>query len=198
MSGRPRGVDDAVILRTAVEVMGREGPSKLTLALVAQEVGLVPGTLVQRFKSKRGLLLALAEHTARDTDALHERVRTECDSPLKALEALAAEVWGAMATPESFAHHLAFLCADLGDPQFRELAVHSQQTQTRTVTALLDHAVHTGELRPDTDTTTLATTVQATAVGAGLMWAIDQQDTLRQRQRTALDTVLTPHRSTPC
>ena len=46
MAGRPRGVDDAVILRAAVEVIGRVGPAKLTLAAVADELGLVPGTLV--------------------------------------------------------------------------------------------------------------------------------------------------------
>ncbi|WP_224284184.1 TetR/AcrR family transcriptional regulator [Streptomyces sp. LS1784] len=195
MAGRPRAVDDAAILQAAVEVMGREGPAKLTLTLVAREVGLVPGTLVQRFQSKRGLLLALAEHTARNTDALYERVRAAHDSPLKALEALADEVWGAMTTPETFAHHLAFLCVDLGDPQFRDLALHSQQAQTRAVTALLDHAVDAGELRPGTDTTALAATVQATAAGAGLMWAIDRQGTLSQRQRTALDAVLDPHRT---
>ena len=71
MAGRPRGVDDAVILRAAVEVIGRVGPAKLTLAAVADEVGLVPGTLVQRFGSKRGLLLALAEQAARDAETLH-------------------------------------------------------------------------------------------------------------------------------
>ncbi|MEV4195286.1 helix-turn-helix domain-containing protein, partial [Streptomyces toxytricini] len=54
---RPRGVEDAVILRAAVDVIGRSGPGGLTLAAVAREVGLVPGTLAQRFGSKRGLLL---------------------------------------------------------------------------------------------------------------------------------------------
>ena len=60
-AGRPRGIDDAAILRATVDVIGRVGPVGLTLAAVAAEVGLVPGTLVQRFGSKRGLLLALAE-----------------------------------------------------------------------------------------------------------------------------------------
>ncbi|MGW3660044.1 TetR/AcrR family transcriptional regulator [Streptomyces sp. NPDC005151] len=197
MTGRPRGIDDVVILQAAVEVMGRSGPSKLTLAQVAKEVGLVPGTLVQRFGSKRGLLLALAEHTAKDTHGLHDRVRAEHGSPLAALEALVVEVWGAVAAPEAFAHHLAFLCEDLEDPQFRDLALASHQAQARVLRSLLEQAVNAGELRPDTDTSLLAETVQATATGTGLMWAVDHESTLELRQRNALAAVLTPHSTRP-
>ncbi|MCQ8773155.1 TetR/AcrR family transcriptional regulator [Streptomyces telluris] len=185
-------------MRAAVDVMGRTGPAKLTLALLAREVGLVPGTLVQRFGSKRGLLLALAEHTAKDADALYEGLRAEHDSPLAALAALVVETWAAAATtPEAFANHLAFLCADLDDAQFRDFALASQQAQSRWIGELLDHAKDARELRPDTDTTVLAATVQATTMGAAVLWAVDRQGALAERQRTALDSVLAPHRLTP-
>ncbi|MFD8888404.1 helix-turn-helix domain-containing protein [Streptomyces erythrochromogenes] len=79
---RPRGVEDAVILRAAVRVMGRVGPAGLTLAAVAGEVGLVPGTLVQRFGSKRGLLLALADRSPTATPpATAARSSTTWPSP---------------------------------------------------------------------------------------------------------------------
>ena len=61
MSPRPRTVSDQAILAATARVIGDLGPAKLTLARVASEVGLAPATLVQRFGSKRGLLLALAE-----------------------------------------------------------------------------------------------------------------------------------------
>ena len=72
---RPRGVSDAAILHAAAEVIGRTGPSGLTLAAVAEEVGLVPGTVLQRFGSKHGLLVAMARQSAVDAQALRERVR---------------------------------------------------------------------------------------------------------------------------
>lgn len=196
MAGRPRSLDDAAILQAAVEVMGRTGPARLTLALVAREVGLAPATLVQRFGSKRGLLLALAEHTAKDTEALFERVRAAHISSLAALTTLVVEVWSALAAPEVFANHLAFLCADLADAEFRGLALASQQAQNRHIAALLDHAKDAGALHPGTDIAALAATVQAIAAGCGLMWAVDRQATLAQRQRAALDAVLAPHRLT--
>ncbi|WP_234323712.1 helix-turn-helix domain-containing protein [Streptomyces sp. NRRL F-2580] len=191
--GRPRGVDDAVILRAAAQVMGRVGPAGLTLAAVAREVGLVPGTLVQRFGSKRGLLLALAAQSAKDAGERAGRVRREHASALGALAALTAESVAGMDTPETFAHHLAFLCTDLADPQLYAHALAVHQAQGRAVEALLAEAAEAGELRAGTDVAALARTVRAITAGAGLTWALDRRGTLAQRLRQELDTVLLPH-----
>jgi AcrR family transcriptional regulator len=193
VAGRPRGIDDAVILRAAADVIGRVGPVGLTLAVVAREVGLVPGTLVQRFGSKRGLLLALAEQSARDADALPGRVREKHESALEALDALIVEPMASMATPETYANHLAFLCIDLTDPQFRQHALAIHEAQRRAVEALLTEALHTGELRPGTDIAALAESVQATTAGAGLIWALERQGTLAQRLRNALNNLLSAY-----
>ncbi|WP_316959509.1 TetR family transcriptional regulator [Streptomyces sp. TRM68367] len=193
--GRPRGVEDAVILRAAADVIGRVGPVGLTLAVVAREVGLVPGTLVQRFGSKRGLLLALAEQSAKDADALPGRVREEHESALGALAALIVEPMASMATPETFANHLAFLCIDLTDPQFRQHALAIHQGQGRAIEELLTEALLTGELRAGTDIAALARSVQAITSGTGLIWALDRQGTLVQRLRQELANVLSPHYS---
>lgn len=193
MAGRPRGVEDAVILRAAADVIGRVGPVGLTLAVVAREVGLVPGTLVQRFGSKRGLLLALAEQSAKDADALPRRVREEHESALEALAALIVEPMASMATPETFANHLAFLCIDLTDPQFRQHALAIHQARGRAIEELLTESLLTGELRTGTDIAALARSVQAITSGAGLLWALDRQGTLVQRLRQELNNVLSPH-----
>jgi AcrR family transcriptional regulator len=192
-AGRPRGIDDATILRAAVDVIGRVGPAGLTLAAVAREVGLVPGTLMQRFGSKRGLLLALAEQGERDADALLARVRGEHDSALAALAALIVAPMASMATPEAFANHLAFLCIDLTDPQFRPHALAIHRAQGRAVESLLTEALRAGELRSGTDVAALTGSLQSIAAGAGLVWALDRAGRLEDRLRQALDTVLSPH-----
>ncbi|MGW0997828.1 TetR/AcrR family transcriptional regulator [Streptomyces sp. NPDC002523] len=191
--GRPRGVDDAVILRAATRVMGRVGPTGLTLAAVAREVGLVPGTLVQRFGSKRGLLLALADQSAKDAGETIARVRRAQGSALGALAALMTENTVAMATPEQFAHHLAFLCLDLTDEELHERALTVHRAHARAIGELLAQAADAGELRTGTDVTALARTVQAIIAGAGLNWALDRDGTLEQRLRRELDAVLAPH-----
>ncbi|MFZ3555009.1 TetR/AcrR family transcriptional regulator [Streptomyces sp. BH055] len=194
MAGRPRGVEDAVILRAAADVIGRVGPVGLTLAVVAREVGLVPGTLVQRFGSKRGLLLALAEQSAKDADLRPGRVREEHETALEALAELMVEPMASMATPETYANHLAFLCIDLTDPDFRRHALSIHRAQGRAVEELLKEALAAGELRAGTDVASLTSSVQAVASGAGLTWALDRRGTLAQRLRQELHNLLSPHR----
>jgi AcrR family transcriptional regulator len=194
-AGRPRGIDDAVILRAMVDVIGRVGPVGLTLAAVAAEVGLVPGTLVQRFGSKRGLLLALAERAAKDADAPLGRVLAEHESALAALAALIVAPVTSMSTPETYANHLAFLCIDLTDPEFRPHALAVHQGRGRAIEALLAEALRAGDLRAGTDVPALGRSVQATAAGAGLVWALDRQGSLERRLRQELDSVLAPHLS---
>lgn len=193
MAGRPRGVDDAAILRAAVEVIGRVGPAGLTLAAVAGEVGLVPGTLVQRFGSKRGLLVALAASAVRDPEALHARARAGHASALAALDAFAVGSMSEMSTPERFANHLAFLCADLADPELHEHALAVHRVQGRVIELLLGEAADGGELRDGTDTRALARTLLAVISGTGLSWALDREGTLPDRLRQEIGAVLAPH-----
>src|SRR5256884_9252698 len=60
MSPRPREPSDEEIVAAAARAMQRYGPTQLTLAHVAREAGVVPATLIQRFGTKRGLLLAVS------------------------------------------------------------------------------------------------------------------------------------------
>ena len=62
MSPRPKTAPDAAILEAAARLLARHGPARLRLEDVAREVGLSPATQLLRFKSKRKLLLAVAEH----------------------------------------------------------------------------------------------------------------------------------------
>ena len=190
---RPRGISDAVILHAAAEVIGRTGPSGLTLAAVAEEVGLVPGTVLQRFGSKHGLLVAMARQSAVDAQALRERVREEHGSPLAAIVAFAGEWMAPMASPERFANHLAFLCMDLADPQLHEHALAVHKAQGRAIETLLAEAVSKGELRAGTDTAALAGSVQAIIAGAGLTWALDRQGALPQRLQREISSLLALH-----
>ena len=64
MSPRPRQNTDLEILYAAFRAIARLGPSKLTLADVAREADVSPASLVQRFGSKRALLLAASSDAA--------------------------------------------------------------------------------------------------------------------------------------
>ena len=193
-AGRPRLVHDTVILRAAVEVMGRAGPDGFTLAAVAREAGLAPATLVQRFGSKHGLLLALAEQSAKDATAQAQQDWRAHGSVLAALAAFATTATDPLATPERFANHLAFLCLDLTDPQLHEHALAVHQAHGQVIGTLLAAALAGGELRPGTDVPALTAAVQAAIDGTGLSWALDRRGGLGQRIRDQLSHLLAPYR----
>jgi AcrR family transcriptional regulator len=187
---RPRTVDDEVVLAAAAEVVNRVGPSRLTLQRVADEVGLSAPTLVQRFGSKRGLLLAMGDQAAAGWPETFAAARARTDSPLDALVEALVDLTAHVATPEALANSIAFLQIDLSDPEFHERAVASMRRMRELMAELLGEAVDAGELPDDTDTAGLADSVMNTYNGALITWAIFREGTLAERLRRELTHVL--------
>ncbi|SDK29298.1 TetR/AcrR family transcriptional regulator [Nonomuraea jiangxiensis] len=191
--GRPRTTSDEAILRAVARAIGRHGPQGLTLAAVAREAGLAPATLVQRFGSKRGLLLALAEHSARTAGRPFEQARAEHGSPIEALRAALVHLSAGVSTPEELAGSLGFLQLDLTDPEFRgHAAAHAGHVRDE-IAALLAEAVARGELRGEVAVGRLARAVQVTYNGVLVLWALTGEDRLADALREAVDETLRPY-----
>jgi AcrR family transcriptional regulator len=193
MSPRPRETSDNEILEATARAISRYGPVRLTLAHVAAEVGVAPATLLQRFGSKRGLLLALARQAAPATGEEYAAIRAAHPSPLAALFAVADCMAGMAKTPEELANHLAFLHIDLTDPEFHQLALAQGRAARAELRGFLDAAVEAGELVP-CDTKRLARAVQVTLGGGLLAWAIEREGTAGEWLRDDLETLLRPYR----
>ena len=193
MAGRPRTLSDADILAAAARVLVRVGPARLTLAEVAGEVGLVAGTLIQRFGSRRGLLLAYAEYAVGTIAPRFRAARAEHSSPLAALFAALGRVTESMATPESLANSLSMLQLDLTDPDFNRHARRYLDVAQAEIRALLDAAVAAGELLP-CDTGRLARAVHTAYNGSLVFWAIHQDGPLGDWLRQDVEHVLAPLR----
>ena len=193
MSPRPRTVSDEAILAAAVRAMSQLGPTRLTLAAVAKEAGLSAATLVQRFGSKRGLMLALWAGALDGVDACFAMLRPQFASPLDTLVAAATEMSRHTRSPEEMANHLAFLQIDLSDPEFhRNMLVMSERTEAG-YRALLDEAVAAGELVP-CDTARLARAIGAIAGGSLIGWAVFRAGNAEAWVRGDLDTLLAPYK----
>jgi len=196
MSPRPRQASDEQIIEAAIRAMTRLGPARFTLAAVAQEAGLSAAALVQRFGSKRGLLLALASQAPEGQRIMFESLRTRYRSPVKALFSLADCMMMLGTTPEAIANSLAFLQIDLTDPDFhRHAAAGAAVTQQGLVTLIRD-AIAAGEL-VRCDAARLARALQATMSGSLLGWAIVREGTLRRWMRRDFETVLRPYLARP-
>jgi AcrR family transcriptional regulator len=160
---------------------------------VAREVGLSPATLIQRFASRRGLLLAVARRAAGDAGSSLRDAARRHRSPSRALVAGLIGMSSSVSSPEAMANQLAFLQIDLSDPDFHELALtHAAAVRTEIAT-MLDAAVAAGELA-DQDTSRLAGAVQTTYNGALITWAIYRKGRLDTWLRRELETLLSPRR----
>lgn len=191
---RPKLKPDADVIAATTRVIERLGPARLTLADVAKEAGISPATLVQRFGSKRGLLLAAARLGAAGVPEEFERIRALHRSPLRALEGVVDCMAQMARTPEALANGLAFFEMDLADPEFHRLALdHARQFRAE-LRALLDQAMRAGELRR-CPASRLANAVQGMIGGSMLNWAIHREGKAAAFMRADLETLLRPYRT---
>jgi AcrR family transcriptional regulator len=190
---RPRTASDADILDGAARAISRLGPARLTLADVATEVGLAPATLIQRFGSKRGLLLGLAQRARATVEGCFAAARLASPSPLGALLIAATDMARHAESPQSLANHLAFHQIDLGDPAFHDIARSYARTTLVGYEGLLRDAVAAGEIEP-CDTSGLARGIQAMTAGSLLNWAIQPEGAALDWLRADLEMLLAPYR----
>jgi len=176
--------------------MQRRGPAQLTLSDIADEAGVVPATLIQRFGTKRAMLLALCR-TAPDSCAREfATARVKHRSLLEALIELYAESTSFAPTPEAMANGLAWLQNDLTDPDFHAITLDQFSIIRDETTKLLDEAVAARELR-SCNTAQLARLVQHVNGGAMLAWAVYREGSIASYVRRELQSLLLPYRLAP-
>jgi AcrR family transcriptional regulator len=193
MSPRPRKVTDQQLFAAAHAVMSKVGPRELTLAAIAKEAGVTAAVLVQRFGSKRSLLLALFEEVANGASEFMAALAKQHVSPLAALLAYADCMAGMAASPAAVARNLAYLQIDLTDPDFRRHLVKQARATRAALRQLVQAAVQAGELARNVQPAQLARTIEATLSGSMLTWAFYQQGTAAQWIRADLNAVLAPY-----
>lgn len=189
---RPRQASDEDILKAAFRAIARLGPARLTLADVAKEAGVSAAALVQRFGSKRALLLAAAADAGGGTVDIFAGLRARHRSPLAALLGMAECMTLLGRTPEAVAHTLAFLQMDLTDREFHRHALAGSKGMHGGLKALVKDAVAAGELRR-CDAGRLAWALLATINGSLGNWAVHRKGRLAAWLRRDIKTVLEPY-----
>ena len=193
MSPRPQKVTDDEIYMAATRAMSRVGPGELTLAHIAGEAGVTAGLLVQRFGSKRSLLLKLSEQFSGGTGEMFAELRRGHRSPLATLRGYSDCMAHMAANPAAFARNFAYLQIDLTDPDFRQHLVKHARATRRELQKLIKEAIDSKELSPDTNARQLARTVEAVVNGSMLSWAFYQEGAAAKWMRHDLDAVLKPY-----
>jgi AcrR family transcriptional regulator len=190
---RRRKAEDADIFAALVRVMLRRGPAELTLREIAREAGVTAGALVQRFGSKRAMLLAHARRAAATGDTGLTVPEPRTSSPLGTLRTAAGMYASLADSPRAAVRNLAYLLNDLGDPALRRHLLRMSRTARLWYEQLLTDAIAAGELDGVTDVRPLARLIEATLRGSFLSWALYREGAAADWLREDLDGVLRPY-----
>lgn len=193
MSPRPQKVTDDEVFMAAQRAMSRLGPGELTLAEIAKEAGVTAGLLVQRFGSKRDLLLALSERFSGGSAEMFAELRKGHRSPLAVLRAYSDCMAHLASSPAALARNFAYLQIDLTDPDFRKHLSAQARSTREELQRLIKESVQAGELAKTTNPKQLARTIEAVVAGSMMSWAYFQEGTAAKWMRHDLDAVLKPY-----
>ncbi|MBV8931062.1 MAG: TetR/AcrR family transcriptional regulator [Kutzneria sp.] len=184
---RPRKITDEQLLAAAESAIARLGPA-FTLADVASDAGVTAGTVVHRFGSKHGLLIAMIDaavesaRTSRRAGDGRDLVATIGDAIV--------ERYAPLDDPSTAANHLAQLGVDLADEDLRGRLATLHATIEAGLEPLVRRAMDAGML-PGAPAVPVATRILAAlADGTAMRWSSRPRGRLGDRMRTDLDAVL--------
>jgi AcrR family transcriptional regulator len=193
MSPRRRKAEDVDVFDALVRVMKHRGPTELTLRAIAAEAGVTAGALVQRFGSKRALLLAHARYAAATGDVGVTVPRPRTSSPLEELRSITAAYAQLATSPRAAVRNLAYLHNDLADPALRRHLLRLAHAARVWYEQRLGDAVAAGELRADADVQPLARSIEVTLRGSFLCWTLYREGSAADWLRQDLDATLRPY-----
>jgi AcrR family transcriptional regulator len=180
---------DDEVLDAVGRVVSQHGPQGLTLANVGAEIGLSAATLVQRFGTRRGLLVAFAKRASERGSEPFSVAARSSRSPLATLRRGLADM-ALEAVKNGFEQNLAFLLEDVRDDELRALAAAHAERVEASLFELLTLAKQRGEIAGDVRASARA--VHAVYNGALIQWALRRQGTVDAWVLQVVDTVLHP------
>lgn len=193
MSPRRRKAEDADVFAAMVRVMMRVGPAELTLGAIAAETGITAGALVQRFGSKRELMLAHARHAAATLDIGFGPPDARTRSPLRAIRSSTEAYARLAASPRAALRNLAYLQHDLADPPLRRHLLRLSRAARAHYEQLVADAIAAGDLRADTRVRMLARLIEVTLGGSFLAWTLYREGAAAAWLRRDLAAALRPY-----
>ncbi len=181
-------IPDQDLLVVAERELTKLGPEKLTLARIGRQSGIAAPTLIQRFGSKRRLLLEIAK-------ARGGRVRHLFENSPGVLEAY-LQLGAEFASPSEAANQLAFLQMELADEDFRTATQALFNAMESGTLHLLWRAAKAGDIE-DAKGKELARACVTAYWGALVFWSVQGDEELAPLLREQIGAVLAPFTSAP-
>lgn len=195
--GRPRTFSDEAIYAATATVLAKMGNEHLSLSLIADEVGCSPPALVQRFGSKRALLLNYVAWITEQIRLRFAAVGETNAAPLDKIKGLASlprskrpyEITEQEGMPTSVFMHL----AAWNDDSFRPLVEERLELLENEFHKLLVQATEAGQIR-GCDEREMARALVTTFSGIALQALSVSRGPVEERAGHMVDFLLKPYR----
>lgn len=155
------------------------GPARFTLSVAADATGLSPATLMQRFGSKRELILAVLR---RSNDLLGEAIAAE--KPQISLASIVDMLcdWTSALGEDNFSEQMQWLVEDTRDGAFQELAQERFRLMRAAISARLPETT-----MPENEAVQL---IEAQWHGILMRWGVDRDGDLQHSLRSQLKPLM--------
>lgn len=183
-------IDDAYVLEKALFVISEKGPDTFTLADVGKAVGLAPATLMQRFGSKRALLIQAAKHVPAKLKIDLEKLKAKGLAWDAELMLLLGEPPEGFCERQDIANSLGLLKLDMIDAELHPIARELMEGLRNRIQELLERAKVEGELPTQADTKALCWELDALRHGLVIQWTVSGSGTLREWLQRGLTSYL--------
>lgn len=196
--GRPRSFSDEEVFQETTKLLIEHGAAGITLADLARALGCTAPALNVRFGSRGGLLRAYFAWATRMDKDRFARSRAKHSSPMKALRHRllqpANDELDAVLDGSSRAKLLSIFAEAQRDPEFAALVAAQNAAFEAELATSLAAAVEAGELK-QADPKRLAHLLNVSLIGAGYLWSVNEDGTVRDEISTVLETVTAPYES---
>lgn len=166
------------------------GIDGFTLQSVAVRAGVSAATLIKRFGSKHGLLVAIDQRWADGIEASYARITDTHTDPLERLRAGALWGFDDMDDPTRMTNLTTSLAADLADPTLRDLLAAGWGAMRAQLRVLAAEAIDAGQLPSAPSADQVARILFALGEGTRLSWAVSPDGSLLRRAEQDVDALL--------
>lgn len=177
---RKKKKDDAVILKIILEVIIKVGATRFTLEDLSKKTGLSPGTLLQRFGSKRNILhqaMELAHHDLKENLDKEPAIHL---SPKKEIIRIYLALASSFDHPRDVAGGLDILKLDIIEKKLNALARNYFTIRRAKIESLLLLAQEKKEIAANIKVSEMTGHLEALWQGYIILWALTGDQPINQ------------------
>ena len=160
------------ILEAALEIIGAEGVSALSIAGIAGRVGIVPSAIYRHFKGKDDLLDALLEHIRSRVLGNVNLAMEEAESSPERLRILLMRHLKMLREIRGFPNILFSDGMYSGHPERKDKVVGIMTAYLEKIQGILREGIQEGSIGRDVDPVTASVMFLGMIVPAGILWNI--------------------------